>query len=237
MSTRKATTALTCGAVAGPLFTVAGLAQAATRAGFDPARHQLSLLSNGSLGWVQMLNFIVTGGLFLLGAMGMRATLTSGHGRTWGPRLIGAFGAGMIGAGIFRPDPAFGFPPGTPDAKPDPVSWHGVLHYSIASAALLALIIAAVVFARRFAAARNRGWALGSAAAGAALLAGVAAASSGSASPAGSVWLIASALTAFLWASAVAAHLHNASRRSITGQAPRRTAGDLTTAAGPAGPR
>ncbi len=237
MSTRKATIALTCGAVAGPLFTVVGLAQAATRAGFDPARHQLSLLSNGSLGWVQMLNFIITGGLFLVGAMGMRATLTSGRGSKWGPRLIAAFGAGMIGAGIFRPDPAFGFPPGTPDAKPDPVSWHGGLHYSIASAAFLALIIASVVFARRFAAARNRGWALGSAAAGAALLAGIAAASSGSASAVGSVFFIASALTAFLWASAVAAHLRNASCRGITGQAPRRPAGDLTTAAGPAGPR
>jgi len=237
MSTRKATIALTCGAVAGPLFTVVGLTQAATRAGFDPARHQLSLLSNGSLGWVQMLNFIVTGGLFLLGAAGMRATLTSGRGRIWGPRLIGAFGAGMIGAGIFRPDPAFGFPPGTPDAKPDPVSWHGVLHYSLASAAFLALIIAAMVFARRFAAARSRGWAYGSAIAGVMLLVGVAAISSGSASPAGNVWLIFSALIAFLWASAVAAHLRNASRRSITGQAPRRPADDLATAAGAAEPR
>ena len=178
MNTHTTTTALTCGAVAGPLFTVAGLAQAATRAGFDPARHQLSLLSNGSLGWVQMLNFIITGGLFLTGAMGMRATLTSGPGSKWGPRLIAAFGAGLIGAGIFRPDPAFGFPPGTPDAKPDPVSWHGGLHYSIASA-----------------------------------------------------------LAAFLWASAVAAHLRSASRRITTVQARRRPAVDLTTAAGPVGPR
>jgi len=228
---------LRAGLVAGPLFVAVFLVEPAFHDGYDPMRHPVSSLELGPSGWVQMLNFIVTGGLFLAGAIGMRATLTSGRGRKWGPRLIAAFGVGMIGAGIFRPDPAFGFPPGTPDAKPDPVSWHGVLHYSIASAAFLALVIAAAVFARRFAAARNRGWAFGSAAVGAALLAGVAAISSGSASAVGSVWLIAAALTAFLWASAVAAHLRNASRRSITGQAPRRTAGDLTTAAGPAGPR
>ena len=225
MNTHKTRAALTCGAIAGPLFTVAGLTQAATRAGFDPAKHQLSLLSNGSLGWIQMLNFIVTGGLFLIGAMGMRATLTSGRGGTWGPRLIAAFGAGMIGAGIFRPDPAFGFPLGTPDTKPDPVSWHGGLHYAIASVALLALIIAAAVFARRFAAAHSRGWALGSAATGLVLLAGVAAVSTGSAGAVGSVWFIASALAAYIWASAVAAHLRPASRRGTTGQALRRRAG------------
>ena len=98
MNTHKTRAALTCGAIAGPLFTVAGLTQAATRAGFDPAKHQLSLLSNGSLGWVQMLNFIITGGLFLTGAMGMRATLTSGRGSKWGPRLIAAFGPFLVGS-------------------------------------------------------------------------------------------------------------------------------------------
>src|SRR5947199_703100 len=99
MNTHKTRAALTCGAIAGPLFTVAGLTQAATRAGFYPAKHQLSLLSNGSLGWIQMLNFIVTGGLFLIGAMGMRAPLTSGRRSTSAPRLIAACGPGLTGAG------------------------------------------------------------------------------------------------------------------------------------------
>ncbi len=233
MDTRKITIALTCGAVAGPLFTVVGLAQAATRAGFDPTKHQLSILSTGSLGWVQMLTFVVTGALFLAGAMGMRATLTSGRGSRWGPRLITIFGAGMIGAGIFRPDPAFGFPPGTPDSKPDPISWHGALHYSIASIAFLALIIAAVVFARRFAAEHNRGWALASAAAGAALLVGVAAVSTGSTSAVGSIVFIFSALAAFLWASALAAHLRHRGRR--TRHAARPSAGEPAPEAPPAG--
>ena len=55
---------LACGAVAGPLFIVVGLTQALTRAGFDPVKHPLSLLSVGDLGWIQITNFVVTGLLF-----------------------------------------------------------------------------------------------------------------------------------------------------------------------------
>jgi hypothetical protein len=56
--------------VAGPLFflvfTVAGL----VRPDYDPLRHPVSSLEFGPTGWVQALNFIVTGTLvtLLLGA-------------------------------------------------------------------------------------------------------------------------------------------------------------------------
>jgi hypothetical protein len=50
-----------CGIVAGPLFIAVTLIQAFTRTGFDLARHPLSLLSLGSLGWIQILNFVVSG--------------------------------------------------------------------------------------------------------------------------------------------------------------------------------
>src|SRR5436309_3146416 len=60
MNTHKTRAALTCGAIAGPLFTVAGLTQAATRAGFDPAKHQLSLVSTGSAGAVGSVWFIAS---------------------------------------------------------------------------------------------------------------------------------------------------------------------------------
>src|SRR3954468_1418541 len=134
--------ALRCGIVAGPLFVVVGLAQAFTREGFDLREHTLSLLSNGGLGWIQIANFIVSGLLFIVGAAGIRTALPTGRAHRWGPRLIGAFGVGMAAAGVFSPDPAFGFPPGTPDGKPDSVSWHGALHYTVASLAFIALIAA-----------------------------------------------------------------------------------------------
>ncbi len=48
---------LACGAVAGPLFVLAVLAQAATRPGFSLARDAASLLDDGPWGWVQSANF------------------------------------------------------------------------------------------------------------------------------------------------------------------------------------
>jgi hypothetical protein len=76
---------LACGIIAGPLFVAASLSQALARSGFDLARHPISLLSLGSPGWIQIANFVVSGILYLIGAVGLRAALRSGHGRTWGP--------------------------------------------------------------------------------------------------------------------------------------------------------
>ncbi|WP_433507282.1 DUF998 domain-containing protein [Pseudonocardia halophobica] len=49
------------GVVAGPFYLVVGLAQALTRAGFDLTRHPLTALLLGDLGWLQLLNFLLTG--------------------------------------------------------------------------------------------------------------------------------------------------------------------------------
>src|SRR5262245_12603965 len=107
-------TLLTCGIVAGPLYIIVGLIQMAIRPGFDITRHSGSLLANGDLGWIQILNFLVTGGLLIAGAVGLKRALPSGLGSKWAPLMLGLYGLGLIGAGIFRADPALGFPPGTP---------------------------------------------------------------------------------------------------------------------------
>jgi hypothetical protein len=162
---------LACGALAGPFYLVVGLAQAFTRPGFDITRHDLSVLSNGPLGWIQVANFLVTGALVVAGAVGIRRALPTGPARTWGPLLIAVYGAGLIGAGFFTADPVAGFPPGTP-ADAVAVSWHGLLHLVCGALGFLAVISACVLFARRFARLGERGWAAFSAAAGAAFLAG-----------------------------------------------------------------
>jgi hypothetical protein len=149
---------LACGVVAGPLFIVVGLLQLLTRDGFDPSRHPLSLLSLGDLGWIQIANFVVAGLLFVASAVGMRRVLHPGRGATWGPLLIGVYGAGLIMGGVFVADPALGFPPGTPEGTPDQLSWHGAVHTVAPVLASLALIAACLVFARRFAANGQRGW-------------------------------------------------------------------------------
>jgi hypothetical protein len=145
-----------CGVVAGPLFVATSLTQAFARTGFDLARHPISLLSLGSLGWIQIANFVFCGILYAIGAVGLRAALRTGSGRTWGPLLIGTTGVGLIIAGLFTADPGAGFPPGAPAGAPA-VSWHGVLHEVGFIVSFVGAIAACGVLARRYAAGR-RSW-------------------------------------------------------------------------------
>src|SRR6202035_1251355 len=94
---------------------------------FEPLRHDLSLLANGDFGWIHTSLFIVSGLLVVASAVGMRSALGTGPASTWAPRLIALYGIGLIGAGIFAADPAYGFPPGTPIEAHD-VSSHGLMH-------------------------------------------------------------------------------------------------------------
>lgn len=150
---------LTCGAIAGPLFIIVAFIQVFTRDGFDLARHPLSLLSLGDLGWIQIANFVIGGVLFTTSAVGMRRILHPGPGGRWAPWLIGAFGISLIAGGVFVADPAFGFPPGTPDSAPAQLSWHGIAHAVAPAVGFNALIAACFVMARRFSFARERRWA------------------------------------------------------------------------------
>ncbi|GGM21516.1 DUF998 domain-containing protein [Dactylosporangium sucinum] len=140
---------LLAGAVAGPLFLVVVLIQAYTRDGFDPARHPLSSLALGPMGWVQVANFIACGLLGLAGAVGLHRALGG-----WGPVLVGGGGAGLLVAGLFRTDPVNGYPAGAADT----VTWHGTVHSMGPAVAGLTGLVAFVVFARRFARRQERGW-------------------------------------------------------------------------------
>jgi hypothetical membrane protein len=201
------TRALTCGVVAGPLYIVVVLIQALTRDGFDVTRHPASLLSNGDLGWVQITNFVVSGLLTIACAVGIWRVLHPGRGGTWGPPLVGAYGAGLITAGVFVADPADGFPPGTPPGPSDPVSWHGAVHFVVAGIAFLALIAACFVFARRFAGLGQRGWAAYCVATGLVFLAAFAGIASGSGAPAVTVAFAIAVVLGWTWVSVMAARL------------------------------
>jgi Protein of unknown function (DUF998) len=195
------------GVVAGPLYAVVSLAQALTRDGFDLARHQWSLLSNGDLGWVQVTNFVLTGLMTVAFAVGLRRALGTGPGATWAPRLVAAYGVGLVVAGIFRADPTLGFPPGTPAGR-GAVSWHGFVHLTAAGIGFTCLAVACFVLARRLAADGQRGWAAYSRVVGAVFLAGFGCVAAG----AGAVWanlaFVAAVLVVFAWLSALAARLY-----------------------------
>lgn len=125
---RRTRLLLTAGVLAGPLFVIVVAVQILTREGFDLSRHPISLLSVGDLGWIQMANFVIAGILAFGFAAAVRRGLRAGRGATWGPRLFGIYGIGLIAGGVFAADPALGFPPGTPDGIPASFSWHGTLH-------------------------------------------------------------------------------------------------------------
>jgi hypothetical protein len=203
---RSSRALLICGLIAGPFYLVVGLIQALTRPGFDILRHDLSLLANGELGWIQISNLVLTGLLVGAFAVGMRQALPAGRGRTWGPILLAVYGVGLVGAGFFTADPAFGFPPGTP-ADAHAMSWHGLLHFICGGVGFLALIAACFVLARRFASRRQRGWAAYSLATGVIFFAAFAGIVTGS----GQSWSVMGfwigVVVAWAWISAIAVKL------------------------------
>lgn len=127
MTSNDGRSLLRWGIVAGPFYLAVGLAQALLREGFDFARHPLSVLANGSWGWVQTANFVLSG-LMVLAA-------TVGFGRVLGPKSrafrwsLAGYGLGMILAAIFPADPVDGFPPGTPTGPPTSISTTGLMHF------------------------------------------------------------------------------------------------------------
>jgi hypothetical membrane protein len=204
---RATTSLLLCGAIAGPFYIVVAVIQLLIRDGFDLRRHALSLLGNGELGWMQIGNFVISGGLVLAGAIGMRRALHPGRGETWVPVLIGIYGASLIAAGIFIADPSFGFPPGTPEGPPAAISLHGILHFVAGAIGFLSLIVGCFVLARRFAAMDHRGWAVFSRITGTAFfLAFAGIASGGGAAIFNEIFATAIVLV-WVWLSAVCAHL------------------------------
>jgi hypothetical protein len=207
---------LVCGAVAGPLFTVVAVSEMLTRPGFDLRRHDLSLMSNGELGWIQVANFVVAGLLAVAGAVGIKRMVRSGRGHTWGPLLLGIYGLGYVGAGLFVADPMNGFPPGTPAGLPTSASWHSWMHLVSGSLGFLALIAACFVFARRFASLGRRGWMAYSVVTGILVLAAVAGISSGSQQAAVIIGFFIGAVCGWAWLSALSALLI-AESRAING--------------------
>jgi Protein of unknown function (DUF998) len=196
---------LTCGIIAGPLYVILGLIQMAIRPGFDITRHSLSLLANGDLGWIQILNFLLTGLLLVAGAVGVKRALQSGPGSRWAPRMLGLYGLGLIGASIFSADPALGFPPGTP-LENNPISWHGLLHFIVGTIGFIGFIATCFIFARRFKSLQKPGWAWYSLITGILFLASFVGIASGSKGPFSIIFALAVVL-GFTWISALLSRL------------------------------
>jgi hypothetical membrane protein len=170
MSDRATRWLLTCGAVGAPLFLTIILIEGALRADYDPVQQMSSALSLTGRGWIQITNFVVTGLLMLAFAVGLHRVLRPGRASRLAPVLIGAYGVGLIGAGVFVADPSGGYPPGTPPGSVTHTTWHGTMHNVFSIVVFLSLAVACLVLASRFAARPRRPfWAVYSAATGLAL--------------------------------------------------------------------
>lgn len=135
------------GVVAGPFYLVVGLALALTRPGFDLGRHQLSLLMLGDLGWAQTVNLVATGLMVVAAAIGFRRAPQASARASRSGVLLGLFGIGMVGSGLFPPDPMAGFPAGMEET----VTTSGLMHLVFGAVGFLALGAAALAAARWFA--------------------------------------------------------------------------------------
>jgi hypothetical protein len=112
--------------------------------GYDRRRDPVSALARTEVGWVQTLNFLVSGGLTLAASAGVRRALPAGIGKRSIPMLVAAVGAGLLGAGVFATDLA-------EETARDGLSRRGALHVASAVPFFVGLPAACVISAFRFA--------------------------------------------------------------------------------------
>jgi hypothetical membrane protein len=199
---------LAYGVIAGPFYVAVSLVQAAVRDGFDLTRHEWSLLANGTGGWIQITNLVLTGLMVVVAGIGYRRAMPAGVGRRSVPVLLTTYGASLVAAGVFRADPMGGFPAGTPDGPPVDPTLHGMLHMVAGAIGFLALIIATFVLARRFRRGGRTGRAVGCIVTGVTFLSAFVGIATGTTTPVINLAFTAAVLLVWAWLCSTSAHLY-----------------------------
>lgn len=160
---------LLSGIGAAALFLVVPTILMLRREGFDIERHAISMLSLGESGWIMKAVFIVSGILTMLCARGLYLQLSDGWSGFIGALLIGAYGFGLVMAGMFDAPEGLGFPPGTPEDLQPVMTPAAILHSIAFMVAFGSLIVACFAFALSAWSSGQTVFALASAAVGVAL--------------------------------------------------------------------
>lgn len=197
------------GVVAGACYLTTSVVQGLLREGFDLSRHQWSLLANGDHGWIQVTNLVLTGLMLVAFALGLRRALDGGVGGRWAPRLAVFFGLSLVVAGVFRADPALGFPVGTPEGVAE-VTTHGIIHFAAAGVGFTAIAAACFVLARRFSTDGDRTMGRFSRVTGVAFFGGFLCVASGGGSVVANLLFTLAVVLVFAWVAAVARHHYRA---------------------------
>lgn len=204
--TSLTTFSLWCGILAGPFFVIVFLIEGALRPGYQPMRQPVSALAIGPRGWVQRVNFFITGNLALCYALGLHTVLAAYGNLRWPPILIAIFGLGLIGAGIFQTDvTGLEWPTRAQRTRA------GILHDQVSFPVFLALVVASFILANLFARTGHIGWAAYSVLSGIAVavffvLAGLGFAFKAHMNRVGGLMQRFSIIAGWLWLSLVAAH-------------------------------
>jgi hypothetical protein len=167
-------TLLLAGILGPALFVATTLIDGATRPGYDAVRQYVSLLSLGDRGWVESLNFVVSGLLIAGFGLGLWRTMERRTGR-WMAGLVVVAGLAFVWSGLFSTDPEQGYPAGAPPGLPPSQSLPATLHYLGSVVGFTSLAIACALSARRgtgSGAPASTGWAVYSLIGGAIVLGG-----------------------------------------------------------------
>lgn len=197
------------GVVVGPFYLTVGLIQAFVRDGFQFSRHALSHLANGSGGWVQTANFVLSGAMVIAASVGIARVLRP-HSRatSW---FLAAFGMSMLIAAAFPPDPVYGFPPGTPETDPTTVSTSGLIHFAAGALGFTAFGISALLAARALARRNDSFYSRVSLLSGLAVLIGFFGGGAFSSNSSGIAGIWFSVVVGWAWLAALSLHLHRVS--------------------------
>jgi hypothetical protein len=112
------------------------------RPGYHARSMFVSELALGPRGWIQSINFVVFGLLFLVFTRGVAGRFHSGKASRAGPVLLTIVGVSFLVSGFFTMDPV--------TTPPDQMSWHGTLHGLFGALVFSLSPISCFVFLRRF---------------------------------------------------------------------------------------
>ena len=101
----------------------------------------VSELSLGPYGWVQILNFVLTGALILVFGRGLAAHFSTGPASRTGPVLVQSIGVSLIASGPFTTDPSAMF---------DQTTTHGIVHGIFGALVFTCAPLICFAFYRRF---------------------------------------------------------------------------------------
>jgi hypothetical protein len=124
------------------IFVAAFTLEGWLRPGYEPRRMFVSELALGPRGWIQVVNFVVFGALFLVFTRGVAGEFHEGKASRLGPILLAIIGISFLVSGPFVMDPL--------TTPPNQMSWHGKLHVFFGALVFSLSPISCFVFLRRF---------------------------------------------------------------------------------------